>query len=326
MNMALLDPTFLKRLDQKLEIIKKHRPLPTASVNKLKEQFAIELTYNSNAIEGNRLTLKETYLVISEGITVKGKSLRDHLEAKDHHEAIHFLYELIEHDRRHTVSEHLIRSLQQLVIRETDSKNAGTYRAENVIITGSSHTPPEAYEIPHLMKKFVDWMKSSNKKYHPIELAALAHHRLVHIHPFVDGNGRTARLLMNLLLLQQGYPLVVILKNDRKKYYDVLEQADREKFGPLVQFIAQSTERALNLYLRVLNPAKSRAQSNMQRYMPLSELSRGTPYSAKYLNLLIRSGKLEGHKEGRNWVSSRGALNRYLAGRLRKRKVKNKIK
>jgi Fic family protein len=318
--MGFLDPIFSKRLDQKLDAVKKHRPIPAAAVAKLKEQFAIELTYNSNAIEGNRLTLKETYLVIAEGITVKGKSLKDHLEARDHYEAIHFLYELIEHDRRHTVSEHLIRSLQQLVVRESDSKNAGKYRSENVMITGSSHAPPEAHEIPHLMRQFVTWMKSSVKKYHPVEFAALAHHRLVHIHPFGDGNGRTARLLMNLLLMQQGYPLVTILKNDRKKYYDVLDLADRAKYGPLVRFTAQSVERSLNLYLKVLMPAKPDEKSSRKRYVSLSEIAKNTPYSAKYLNLLIRSGKLEGHKEGRNWVSSREALDRYLTGRQRKRK------
>jgi Fic family protein len=319
--MEYLDTIFAKRLDEKLEIIKKHRPISAAVVKKLKEQFSIELTYNSNAIEGNRLTLKETYLVISEGITVKGKSLKDHLEAKDHYEAIHFLYELIEHDRRHTVSEHLIRSLQQLVVRETDAKNAGIYRAGNVMITGSTHTPPDAHEIPHLMQQFVNWIKSGEKKYHPVELAALCHHRLVHIHPFVDGNGRTARLLMNLLLMQKGYPLVTILKNDRKKYYDVLDQADQDKQIPLVRFIAQSVERSLNLYLKILVPAKLKEPSPGKRYSSLADVAKDTPYSAKYLNLLIRSGKLEGHKEGRNWVTSPEALKRYLADRQRKRKV-----
>lgn len=226
---------------------------------------------------------------------------------------------MIEHDRRHTVSQHLIRSLQQMVVRETDTKNAGTYRTGNVLITGSSHTPPDAHEIPHLMRQFVRWMKAGVEKYHPVELAALAHHRLVHIHPFVDGNGRTARLLMNLLLMQQGYPLVTILKNDRRKYYDVLDQADKGKQAPLVRFIAQSVERSLNLYLKVLVPRARNEASQAKRYMPLSEIAKNSSYSAKYLNLLIRSGKLEGHKERRNWVSSLEALKDYEKNRLRKR-------
>jgi Fic family protein len=316
-----LNTVLAKRLDQKLDIINKHRPIPSTIVSKLKEQFAIEMTYNSNAIEGNRLTLKETYLVISEGLTVKGKSLKDHLEAKDHYEAIHFLFELIEHDQRHTVSEHMIRSLQQMVVRETDAKNAGSYRTGNVMITGSSHTHPEAHEVPHFMKQFVDWLRYNVKNYHPVELAALAHHRLVHIHPFVDGNGRTARLFMNLLLMQQGYPLVTILKNDRKKYYDVLDKADRGKCSALVQFIAQAVERSLNLYLKILCPSNSRKERDAKRYVSLSEIAKNTSFSAKYLNLLIRTGKLEGHKEGRNWVSSKEALESYLAGKQRKRKL-----
>lgn len=319
--MGYLSAVFAERLNQKLKIIEKHRPISSALVNKLKEQFAIELTYNSNAIEGNRLSLKETYLVISEGITVKGKSLKDHLEAKDHYEAIHFLFELIEHDRRHTVSEHLIRSLQQLVVRETDAKNAGAYRTGSVMITGSSHSPPEVHEISHLMKDFVNWIKLSAKKLDPVELAALAHHRLVHIHPFADGNGRTARLLMNLLLMQRGYPLVTILKNDRKKYYNVLDQADRGNQGPMVQLIAQAVERSLNLHLKVLQPVKTRNSKEIERYVSLSDLAKGSPYSAKYLNLLIRTGRLEGHKEGRNWVSTPEALDRYLKSRQRKRTV-----
>ncbi len=319
--MGYLSAVFAERLNQKLKIIEKHRPISSALVNKLKEQFAIELTYNSNAIEGNRLSLKETYLVISEGITVKGKSLKDHLEAKDHYEAIHFLFELIEHERSHTVSEYLIRSLQQLVVRETDTKNAGAYRTGSVMITGSSHSPPEAQEISYLMKEFVHWIKSSAKELHPVELAALAHHRLVHIHPFADGNGRTARLLMNLLLMQRGYPLVTILKNDRKKYYNVLDQADRGNQGPMVQLIAQAVERSLNLYLKVLQPAKARNSKEIESYVSLSDLAKGSPYSAKYLNLLIRTGRLEGHKEGRNWVSTSEALDRYLKSRLRKRTV-----
>lgn len=111
------------------------------------------------------------------------------------------------------------------------------------MITGSAHVPPEAREVPHHMQNFVRWMRTNQGKLHPIELAALAHHRLVFIHPFSDGNGRTARLLMNLLLMQQGYPLVTVLKNDRKKYYDVLEKADRGRVEPLVRLCVQAVER-----------------------------------------------------------------------------------
>jgi len=160
------------------------------------KQFSIGMTFNSNAIEGNKLTLKETYLVINDGITVKGKSLKAHLEAKNHHEALHFLFELIEHEKKHTISERLIRSLQQLIVKDIDDNEAGRYRQGNVMITGSKRKPPPAYQVSQLMKELVEWIKKSFNKLHPVELASLAHHKWVHIHPFTDGNGRTARLFI----------------------------------------------------------------------------------------------------------------------------------
>jgi Fic family protein len=160
----MIPKELLRRIDEKLEAIESHRPLPPSVVAKLREQFSVEMTYNSNAIEGNRLTLRETLLVINEGITVKGKSLKDHLEAKNHHEAIQFLYELLEKDKRHTVSEHLIRSLQQLIVSESDPEVAGKYRTGNVMIMGSRHTPPDAYEVPECMQDLVAWMKKKEKK------------------------------------------------------------------------------------------------------------------------------------------------------------------
>ncbi len=121
--MSYLEPQLKERIDEKLRRLQKLRPLPSASVRKLKEQFAIEMTYNSNAIEGNKLTLKETFLVINEGITIRGKSLKDHLEAKDHYNALNYLYGLIEHDKKHTISEAFIRNIQRLVVKETEEEN-----------------------------------------------------------------------------------------------------------------------------------------------------------------------------------------------------------
>ncbi len=313
--MSYLDNKLQQRIDAKMAELQKLRPLPPQAVIKLKEQFGVEMTYNSNAIEGNKLTLKETFLVINEGITIKGKSLKDHLEAKDHYEALNFLYELIEHNTRHTFSELMIRNLQQLIVKETDSQIAGTYRTGNVVITGSSHRPPAAHEVPRLMKELIEWVRNNRSKLHPIELAALLHHKLVYIHPFFDGNGRVARLVMNLMLMQKGYPLVMILKNDRKKYYQVLEEADKKNFLPLIHFIAQAVERSLDIYLNTLLPS----QSNERTYLPLAVISKQTPYSEKYLNLLSRQGKLEAHKEGRNWVTTMEAVKRYIETRQRKR-------
>lgn len=319
--MSFLAPFLQKRIDLKLNKLNKLRPLPDSAVQKLKEQFEIEMTYNSNAIEGNSLTLKETYLVIHEGLTIKGKPLKDHLEAKDHHEALEFLYDLINKDTRNILSELLIRNLHQLVVKKTDEEFAGKYRNSNVFIGGADHTPPDALEVKTKMKALISWFTKANKKLHHIELAALLHHKLVYIHPFFDGNGRTARLIMNVILMRAKYPLVVILKNDRKKYYQVLMKADKNDYQPLVKFIAQTVERSLDIYLKTLTPTSQ----TREKFCLLSEISKKTPFSAKYLNLLARQGKLEAHKQGRNWLSSKEAVSRYLAARKRKRKLKKRV-
>lgn len=320
--MPLLDSFILQRIDEKLRQLNKLRPLPESAVGKLREQFQISMTYNSNAIEGNSLTLKETFLVINEGITIKGKPLKDHLEAKDHEEALEYIYELVQPQKKPLFSEGLIRTIHKLVVKKTDEKWAGKYRNSGVIIVGADHQPPQASLVPGQMRNLITWYQKNQKGLHPIELAALLHHCLVYIHPFFDGNGRTARLVMNISLMRKGYPLVVILKNDRPKYYHVLEQADKKEFRPLVKFIAQSAERSLDIYLKTLTPAFSKRE----KFISLAKASKKTAYSAKYLNLLARQGKLEAHKEDRNWLTSLEAIKRYQERRQRKPASKSKPK
>lgn len=310
----LLSPTIKTRIDEKLKKLNQLRPLPNSAIKKLREKFQIEMTYNSNAIEGNSLTLKETFLVINEGITVKGKPLKDHLEAKDHHAALEYLYDIVDKDKRQTISEMFIRTLHQIIMQDTDKEWAGRYRNANVIIGGASHTPPDALDVPKEMRGLISWLQEKNST-HIVEVAALLHHKLAHIHPFFDGNGRTARLTMNVLLMQAGFPLVVILKNDRKKYYDVLEKADGGTYEPLIRFVAQAVERSLDMYLKTLTPSVQ----NREKFLPIAAVAPQTKFSAKYLNLLARQNKLEAHKEGRNWLTSSEAVERYLKNRLRKR-------
>ncbi|MBF0330246.1 MAG: Fic family protein [Nitrospirae bacterium] len=304
-----------KRLDEKLSLLNSLRPLPSSAVRKLREQFGLEMTYNSNAIEGNSLTLRETFFVINEGLTIKGKPLKDHLEAKSHTEALEYLYELVDKDKRNTLSERLIRELNQIVMRDIDKEWAGKYRNSSVIIGGANHTPPDAVEVSQLMQELIDWMRQNRKKLHSVELAAILHHRLANIHPFFDGNGRTSRLVMNIILMQAGFPLVVILKNDRKRYYRSLAEADKGNYTPFVLFIAQAVQRSLDIYLRALTPS----QKKKEQFVSLAELAKDSRFSEKYLNLLARSGRLEAHKEGRNWLSSKKALQKYLDSRERKR-------
>ena len=310
--MVLLDPRLRKRLDEKLAKLNALRPLDPAQIEKLREQLEVEMTYNSNAIEGNSLTLRETWLVLKEGMTIKGKPLKDHLEAKDHKEALDFLYDLVSQDA-YTISEHLIRQLHQLVVRETDTEFAGRYRTGSVIIGGADHTPPDAVDVPRRMEGLMRWLKKNQKALHPVELAALLHHKLVFVHPFFDGNGRTARLAMNVLLMRKGFPLAIILKNDRKKYYRVLQAADKGDEAALTLFIAQAVERSIDLYLRTFS------KTEKGKLLTLAEASKGSPYSSKYLNLLARTGKLDAFKKGRVWYTTREAIERYLGERLRRR-------
>lgn len=316
--MNYLDQKIKNRLEKKLKLLNSYRPLSRSAVQKIKEQFGIEMTYNSNAIEGNSLTLKETFLVVNEGITIKGKPLKDHLEAKSHQWALDYLYELVSKNKKNTISERTIRMFHQIVIQDTDKEWAGKYRNSLVLIGGTDLKLPEAVEVPKLMSNLIKWISKNENKVYPIELASIVHHRLVAIHPFFDGNGRTSRLMMNVILMQAGFPLSVILKNDRNKYYNVLNKADKGDLVPFVRFVAQSVERSLNIYLKVLTPK----DKSKEDYISLGKLSKTSNFSSKYLNLLARNGKLEAHKEGRIWVSSKEALKRYLDNRDRKRSYK----
>lgn len=303
------------RIEEKLGRLNSLRPLPPAAVRKLREHFEIEMTYNSNAIEGNSLTLRETYLVIHEGITIKNKPLKDHLEATNHKEALEYLYELVEHGKKNTISEHLIKNLHQIVTKEIEKEWAGRYRNARVIIGGAKHQPPEALQIPNLMMDLITWAGKNQKKLHPIEFAAILHHKFVHIHPFFDGNGRTGRLLMNIVLMQAGYPLTIVLKNDRRQYYRALSEADDGNYEPLTQFIAKNVERSLSIYLDALTPSSEKTF----KYISLKEAAKKTRYTEKYLNLLARLGKLDAHKTGRNWLTTREAVQNYIKNRKRAR-------
>ena len=175
--MTYLDQKIKERIDEKLKKLNRFRPLPVSAVKKLKEQFEIEMTYNSNAIEGNSLTLKETYLVVNGGLTIKGKPLKDHLEAKNHQEALEYLYDFVEKGKKNTFSENLIRSLNQIVQQNIDKEWAGRYRNSGVIIGGATHRPPEAFEVPKMMKELIKWY-SVNNKLHMVELSSIIHHKL----------------------------------------------------------------------------------------------------------------------------------------------------
>jgi Fic family protein len=303
----VFDQDLLKSLLGKKRELDSFRPLPPGLVRKLEEQFTVEWTYNSNAIEGNTLSLHETDLVINRGLTIGNKTLKEHFEATNHKEGIQYLYDFVK--KKKLLTEQIILEIHRIILKNINEPGAGHYRRENVMILGAVHLPPSAVKVPKLMGEFLEWFYAHKAKLSPVELAAWVHYRLVHIHPFIDGNGRTARLLMNLILLQQGYPPAVILNIDRKKYYRVLQEADREKYSNYFNFMGRSVERSLLIYL---NAVKSRNDTeDKYGYISLQEAAQLCPYGIEYLSYLARTGRLEALKIRRNWMTTREALLDY---------------
>jgi Fic family protein len=238
-------------IDSLKEAIDKHRPLSKGLANSLHEKLIVEWTYNSNAIEGNTLTLSETKVVL-EGITIGGKSMVEHLEAINHREAILFVEDLIAD--KEPLSEWNIKNIHALILREIDNTNAGKYRNENVVISGAKHNPPKHYEISDLMQKLIAEYKNEWKAFHPVVRATLIHGEFVKIHPFIDGNGRTSRLLLNFELMKNGYPPIIIKNEERAKYYDVLDLAHTSmNYEPFIKLISKLVIESEKLWLSVLD-------------------------------------------------------------------------
>lgn len=304
--------TTFDRLYEKKQVLQTSRPLPNIALNKIKESLSIEWTYNSNSIEGNTLSLRETQMVLQEGITIKGKSLREHFETHNHDKAIDYLFSIVNDD--YVLRSIDILSLHGLVLRSIEDDFAGRLRNGGVRISGANFVPPNANKVSDLLDELIDFINTNPLGLNDIELAAVFHHKLVWIHPFFDGNGRTVRLAMNLLLMRCGFPPAIILKNDRKKYYEALNQANGGNYQKLTLLMCQALERTLNIYLNAL-------PGNDNEYIEISNLVQepGMAYGQEYISLLARQGKIDAYKEGRNWLTTREAVENYMATRKRKR-------
>ena len=239
----------LKEIDKLKAQLDAYRPFSKHILSQLKEYYRIGLTYASNALEGNSLTETETKIVIEDGLTIGGKPLRDHAEALGHSEAYDALYELA---KKGIVSEAGIKKLHRLFYYRIDDKNAGKYRKVKVFISGSKAKFPGPDQVPDLMERFVSQIPDFVKKHHPVEQAAWLHREFVFIHPFIDGNGRVSRLLMNLVLIHQGYGLAIIPPVLRRDYIVSLEKAHSGKNQSFVQFIAGTVRETLRDTLRLL--------------------------------------------------------------------------
>ena len=241
-----------KHIDELKNKLKSLRPLNETELKRLREEFMIENTYNSNAIEGNTLTLRETALILQQGITIEGKHIREHLEAIGHKDAFYHMIELA--DAKNPLTERVIKELHSLVLMN-DAKNKGIYRTVEVAIIGAVHNLTTPYLIQEHMEALLNEYENIKRDKHIIEAVAEFHIRFEEIHPFIDGNGRTVRLIMNLALVKEGFLPVNIKFTDREKYYDCFDSyySDARTTEPLTQLILAYEKEEILRYVKKLS-------------------------------------------------------------------------
>lgn len=243
------------KADKLKDKISNFRPLKERELKDLNQYFKIGLTYSSNALEGNTLTISETKILLEDGITVGGKAIKDYYEASGHSDAYDYMIEITK-NKNIEISEKIIKRLHYLFYNKLDNKEAGNYRDQRVFISGTNYIPPNPEKLKNLMETFIETINKKKKILHPIEYATLVHKGLVDIHPFLDGNGRTARLLMNLILVSEGYGVVSIPPILRKEYIDSLVFSQRSKnpeSDTFIKLIAECVIETEKDYCRILD-------------------------------------------------------------------------
>lgn len=248
------------------------RPFDQTIVAELKKRYDVQFTYNSNAIEGNTLTQSETELVLTKGITIGGKTLDEHLEVIGHQEAIAYIEALAQQETK--IREWEIKQIHNLILRKINPEEAGSYRRLDVMAAGTNYRYPPHYLLSQLMHDVVTWLNSEAALgLHPIEYATIAHYRFVSIHPFRDGNGRTGRLLMNLLLIQAGYPIVVFDNQIRNDYINALAygQQNQDDLSKLLDLVYDGAIGSLVETLGVVVTAKSSEGKGVEFYREIMD-------------------------------------------------------
>ncbi|HVB11298.1 MAG TPA: Fic family protein [Bacillota bacterium] len=235
-------------------------PLSAAALRSLVQWFRLQHVYNSNAIEGSTLTLSETKVIVEDGLTVGGKSLREHAEAVNLAVAVDAIFEMTR-SLDPPLSAGVIRDLHLLVLRDIQREEAGRYRREPVRISGSAYPTTEPLHIEEAMAAYDAWLTTDSQPADPILRAALAHTWLVNIHPFIDGNGRVARLAMNVVLLRAGCPLATIWKEDRPRYYDALETSHSGDLSDWIVLLADRVRDSVREYRRAQDEAERARRS-----------------------------------------------------------------
>jgi Fic family protein len=276
---------WLKTLKQKKQELDRLPRLSKAQVKNIEDWLRVELTYTSNAIEGNTLSRQETALVVEKGLTVEGKTLKEHQEAINHAAAWELVKQLAKKGNK--VKARDILDIHRLILSKIDDSEAGRFRSIPVRISGSTVILPNALKVPELMEELFVWLKAT--KDHPVKTAAEAHYRLVSIHPFVDGNGRTARLLMNLILVKSGYPAAVIKKEDRLKYLNSLEKAQLGgSKNDYYQLIYEAVDCSFDPYLE----AKQESESSKSQRLKIGALAKSSGESVATIRFWTKSGLL----------------------------------
>lgn len=285
----------LTDLKQELDSLK---PLSQEVEGRVMQKIRLEWNYHSNAIEGNKLTYGETYSFLMYGLTAKGKPLKDHLDIRGHNEAISFLTSLVKDNRDLTEAD--IRDLHKMILVEPYSTAAqtpdGQQTSKTILLgeykkmpnhvktpTGEIHYYATPEDVPILMRQLVDWYNKAqqDEAIHPSVLAAFFHHRFVAIHPFDDGNGRLGRILMNLILMKRGYPPAIIKLKERTDYYAALNQADKNEYQALIEFVAEAVSDSINIYLKAAKGESIEDEGDIDKEIALFKASLNKKYIRK---------------------------------------------
>ncbi len=284
----------LAKIEEKKKQLDAHQPFELNLTKNLQEWFKIELTYTSNAIEGNTLSRAETALVVEKDLTIGGKTLNEHLEAINHAAAFELVMDLVTKAKT-DLTENTILDLHRLILQKIDDNNAGRYRSVLVRIAGSSVIMPNPLKVPQLMAEFIIWLnKQRIDEMNLVTLAAEAHLKLVSIHPFVDSNGRTARLLMNLILMQAGHPPVIILKEERERYIDAIEKTQLGgSRADYLNLIYTAVERSCDIYLSALENREQEKTLSQKELLKIGELAKLTNESVATIRHWTKAGLIE---------------------------------
>jgi excisionase family DNA binding protein len=293
----------LLQLEAKKKRLDSHKPLRNELIKNLEEWFRIELTYTSNAIEGNTLTRQETAMVVEEGLTVQGKSLTEHQEAINHAKAFDYIQTLVSKKRQELAAKDIL-DIHSIILNKIDDTNKGRYRNVAVRLRGSETILPNSLKVPQLMDGFIKWLRADNSD-HPIKIAIDAHFKFVSIHPFVDGNGRTARLLMNLLLMQAGFPSAIIRKEDRSVYINSLEKGQtKNDLSDYYTLMLEAVDRSLDIYLEAVEPERPNMPepTPQQRFYTTEEVAKLLQVDPETVRRYVRQGNLKAVKLGGKFI------------------------